>query len=346
MQTTTDFPKIHDAARRACQLMNEYGKSGQPFVFILDFDLLQPLVVPLAEAEEQGILFSIRGQSNHADVPNRPLPPAVCWEPQPVGFEVYQDAFGTVMQNLQAGNSYLVNLTFPTPVQTSLTLDDIYATGNALYKLLLKDRFVVLSPESFVQIRDGRISSYPMKGTIDASIPNAEQIILNDPKELAEHYTIVDLIRNDLGIVSRDVRVTRFRYIDTIRTNRSDLLQVSSEIMGDLPDGYTAHLGDILFRLLPAGSISGAPKKRTVEIIHQAETYDRGFYTGVFGYFDGKNLDSGVMIRFVEKVGEQLIFKSGGGITAWSDVHAEYQEMIQKVYVPVVGKPADTEPAD
>lgn len=327
---------IHNpAADNARQQMNSYGKDGIPFVFIIDFDMRQPVVLRWDEAREQGILFSIRGRTNHAETPAVSLPPSVVWTPRPVEFSVYEQSFKRVMDNLLAGNSYLVNLTFPTPVETNLTPTDIYAAGVALYKLLFGGRFVVLSPESFVQIHEGRISSFPMKGTIDASIPNAEEIILNDPKELAEHYTIVDLIRNDLGIVASDVRVERFRYIDKLHTNRGELLQVSSEIVGMLPDDYPGRIGDILFSLLPAGSISGAPKKKTVEIIHEAETYDRGYYTGVFGYFDGKTMDSGVMIRFAELIDGKLVFKSGGGITASSDVRSEYEELIQKVYVPV-----------
>lgn len=329
------------AAERARRLMNEYGSNGQAFVFVVDFDLEWPVVFPLEQAREQGVLFSLGAYTNHDHaVFQTPLPEHVQWEPQPVAFERYQEAFQIVLNELYAGNSYLVNLTFPTPVQSNLTLADMYAAGRAPYKLLFKDDFVVLSPESFVQIRNGVISSYPMKGTIDASVPDAEQVLLADPKELAEHYTIVDLIRNDIGMVASNVQVRRFRYIDTIHTNRATLLQVSSEITGVLADDYASHIGDVLFQLLPAGSISGAPKKRTVEIIHKAEPYRREYYTGVFGYFDGTTLDSGVMIRFVENRGGQLVFKSGGGITASSSAESEYREMLQKIYVPIVGKPS------
>jgi para-aminobenzoate synthetase component 1 len=109
---------------------------------------------------------------------------------------------------------------------------------------------------------------------------------------------------------------------------------MSSEISGELPLNYYETLGDLIFKLLPAGSISGAPKKKTVEIIRQAEQYDRGFYTGIFGIFDGENLDSGVMIRFIEQTAEGLFYKSGGGITAKSNCSEEYQELIAKIYVP------------
>ena len=174
-----------------------------------------------------------------------------------------------------------------------------------------------------------------MKGTIDASIPSAAQLLMNDPKEAAEHATIVDLIRNDLSMVANQVSVSRYRYIDTLQTNQGAILQTSSEIQGILPENYPEHLGEIIFRLLPAGSITGAPKKKTMQIIREAETYDRGFYTGIMGYSDGINLDSAVMIRFVEQEGEKMYFKSGGGITCQSDAESEYNEMKQKIYVPI-----------
>jgi para-aminobenzoate synthetase component 1 len=253
----------------------------------------------------------------------------------PIDFETYKFAFNNVLKNIHYGNSYLTNLTFQSKIELNLNLFQIFLSAKAKYKLFLKDRFVCFSPECFVKIIDGNIYSYPMKGTIDASVPNALELILIDEKEKAEHYTIVDLIRNDLSIVSKNVKVTKFRFADYISTNQKNLLQISSEIKGDLQSEYHSHLGDIFRELLPAGSVTGAPKKKTVEIIKSAENYDRGFYTGVFGIFDGQNLDSAVSIRFIEKSGENLYFKSGGGITYLSNVKSEYQELIDKIYVPV-----------
>ena len=112
------------------------------------------------------------------------------------------------------------------------------------------------------------------------------------------------------------------------------MLQVSTEIEGTLPDNYKSTLGDIIFKLLPAGSICGAPKKKTVEIISAVEEYPRSYYTGVAGIFDGKNLDTFVMIRYIEKDGDEYYYRSGGGITARSDMENEYQEMVNKIYVP------------
>ena len=153
---------------------------------------------------------------------------------------------------------------------------------------------------------------------------------------MQEHLTIVDLIRNDLATVALNVEVESFRYLDKIKTAQSDLLQVSSKIIGTVKEAYWPNLGDLLERILPAGSISGAPKKKTVQIIKEVEGYDRGYFTGIVGLYDGENFDSGVMIRFVEKVRDGLIFKSGGGITINSECQEEYQELIDKVYVPIV----------
>jgi para-aminobenzoate synthetase component 1 len=87
--------------------------------------------------------------------------------------------------------------------------------------------------------------------------------------------------------------------------------------------------------LLPAGSVSGAPKPKTLEIIKEIEEENRGYYTGVFGYYNGSELDSGVMIRFIENRAGKYFYRSGGGITTQSIVESEYQEAIDKVYVPV-----------
>lgn len=317
----------------AIQLMNEYGKSKIPFLFVIDFEMKHPIVLQLNEVDPSILLFNINGKRNY----NIELKPgnSILFQKHPINIEEYKAVFKKVRAEINAGNTYLLNLTFPTKIDTNLTLEEIFFLSRAEYKLLYKNKFVVFSPESFVKISGGSISSFPMKGTIDASIENAEQIILNDPKETAEHNTIVDLIRNDLSMVAKNVHVVKFRYIEKIITNDKTLLQVSSKITGRLEDDFYSRIGEIIFDLLPAGSISGAPKKKTVEIIKEYEIYSRGFYTGVFGYFDGSSLDSGVMIRFIENTNDGLIYKSGGGITFMSNPESEYQELIDKVYVPI-----------
>lgn len=111
---------------------------------------------------------------------------------------------------------------------------------------------------------------------------------MSDKKEAAEHATIVDLIRNDLSRVAEHVRVDKYRYIDVLHTNKGNILQASSEISGKLPTDYQKHIGNILDAMLPAGSITGAPKDKTMEIIHEAEGYDRGFYTGIMGIYNNE----------------------------------------------------------
>src|SRR5690606_2034382 len=140
------------------------------------------------------------------------------------------------------------------------SLLDVFHASPARYKLYFRDEFVVFSPEIFVQVNEGAISSFPMKGTIDALLPDANERILASPKEKAEHTTIVDLIRNDMSIHADKVRVEKFRYTDHLKTNHKSLLQVSSKIVGNLGTGWKEKLGEIIYSLLPAGSISGAPK--------------------------------------------------------------------------------------
>ncbi|NLN13588.1 MAG: aminodeoxychorismate synthase component I, partial [Arcobacter skirrowii] len=105
-------------------------------------------------------------------------------------------------------------------------------------------------------------------------------------------------------------------------------------ISGNLDDNWSDNLGDILLALLPAGSITGTPKKSTIDILKKVENYNRGFYTGIFGVFDGKNLQSFVLIRFIEKIDGEFFYKSGGGITSDSRVEDEYKELIDKIYLP------------
>lgn len=320
------------------------------------------------------------------------------WQIEPPLYDDYERSFNIVKSNIWAGNSYLTNLTCKVPVSCNLSLEDIFNQAKGKYKLLLRKKrtqaedkthlkeevhlkeeeeaqnkahlkeenieenlnpFVCFSPETFIRIKGGRIYSYPMKGTLDASLPDAEKQLMEDRKEAAEHATIVDLIRNDLSRVAEDVRVDKYRYIDVLHTNKGDILQTSSEISGRLPEDYPHHLGEILAAQLPAGSITGAPKDKTMQIIQEAEGYDRSFYTGIMGIYDQGELNSAVMIRFIEEetspidfeadgeknfkasegkgdeASRKLYFKAGGGITSKSDSRREYEEVIQKIYLPI-----------
>lgn len=307
--------------------LNSLGAKREPFLFIVDFKAQNIIASLLCELGAKDIEFCINEKylfKRHKDFLDKYTVP----------FSEYKKKFDFVIEKIRTGDTYLLNLTQPTSVKTPLTLKEIYECANAHYKLRYKNKFVCFSPEKFIQIKDSKIHTYPMKGTIDAAIPNAKESILGNQKEMAEHVMVVDLLRNDLSIVAKDVKVEEFRYITEIEAGEKKLLHVSSHISGYVGDDWHERIGDILSALLPAGSISGAPKKSTLDIIGEVEGYERGYFSGVFGVYDGKTLDSAVMIRFVQKTEDGYIYKSGGGITLDSDAKSEYNELLDKVYLP------------
>ena len=366
--------------------INQLASQDEPFLFVINYQGDKAFIRLLSDINPEECLFDFEGRGNFSHVWKETLKEEISeketwkketsekkisettWQIEPPLYEDYKRSFNIVKSNIMAGNSYLTNLTCRVPVSCNLSLEEIFHRAKGKYKLLLRRKrnltpFVCFSPETFVRIKGGRIYSYPMKGTLDASLPNAEKQLMEDRKEAAEHATIVDLIRNDLSRVAENVRVDKYRYVDVLHTNKGDILQTSSEISGRLPEDYPHHLGEILDAQLPAGSITGAPKDKTMQIIHEAEGYDRGFYTGIMGIYDQGELNSAVMIRFIEeetspvdfetdgeknfkakegkasegkepKASRELYFKAGGGITSKSDCQREYEEVIQKIYLP------------
>ncbi len=310
--------------------INKLSKSRTPFLFITSFDDEKIFAQALDDLDDN-IFYKLEDWRNY---PVEQRTQDFTFSTFPINFSTYKKAMDEVLEEIRSGNTYLLNLTFRTPIESSLSLKEIFSYARAKFKLYFKDEFVCFSPERFIEIEDNTISTYPMKGTIDASLPHAKETILKDEKEKAEHVMIVDLMRNDLGIVANNIQVEKFRYVEKIKAGEKELLQVSSKITGKLSEDWGKCLGTILSQLLPAGSISGTPKKSTVNIIKNVEDFDRGFYTGVFGIFDGKSLRSSVMIRFIEQEGDTLYYKSGGGITIDSDVHSEYEELLDKIYLP------------
>ncbi len=305
--------------------ISKLASLGTPFLLISDFKAENLLVYTQEELLKEDIAFSF--------TPTTILKPTLLTK-HPIDYQTYKLGFDKIIEHIKAGETYLLNYTCSTPIKCTLSLKEIYQKAHAKFKLRFKDDFVCFSPERFIKIEGDTISTYPMKGTIDAAVANAEESILNNEKEMAEHVMVVDLLRNDLGIVAHNIKVEKFRYIDHLKTGDKELLQVSSKITGELPSSWRENFGTIINALLPAGSISGTPKKSTVKIIEEVEKHKRGFFTGIFGYFDGQNFDSAVMIRFIEKQNAQLIYKSGGGITLESQAEDEYQEMIDKIYIP------------
>ena len=348
--------------------INRLASQDESFLFVINYQGDKAFIRQLSDINPEECLFDFEGRGNLSHAWKETLKEETLettWQIEPPLYEDYERSFNIVKSNIMAGNSYLTNLTNRVPVSCNLSLEEIFHRAKGKYKLLLRRKrtqaedkahlkeeaqnkahlkeenieenltpFVCFSPETFVKIKGGRIYSYPMKGTLDASLPNAEKLLMEDRKEAAEHATIVDLIRNDLSRVAEDVRVDKYRYVDVLHTNKGDILQTSSEISGRLPEDYPHHLGEILDAQLPAGSITGAPKDKTMQIIQEAEGYDRGFYTGIMGIYDQGELNSAVMIRFIEEDEDRMYFKAGGGITSKSDCRREYEEVIQKIYLP------------
>jgi len=310
--------------------ISNLAKQREPFLFVLSYDLNSKFIQPL-NCLDENLFFKIGNQRNY---PQKALKKEYYLKSYPIEFKQYQKALEKVLEEIRSGNTYLLNLTFRTKIESNLSLKEMFTYARAKYKLYFKNQFICFSPEKFIEIKGNTIATYPMKGTIEASLPHAKEKILANKKEMAEHVMIVDLMRNDLGKVANNVRVERFRYVEKIRAGDKELLQVSSEIKATLPTNWRDNLGEILQNILPAGSITGTPKKSTVEILSKIENYPRGFYTGVFGIFDGESLYSAVMIRFIEREGNALYYKSGGGITLDSDAKSEYEEMMDKIYLP------------
>lgn len=314
--------------------INKLGQQNIPFLFVINYKGDEAIIKPLEEIDSKDIKYDFNGITNCTSIPENNNEDII-WNIEMPTIEKYAKGFNIVRHNIMVGNSYLVNYTCCVPLKTNMSMEYIFNNSKAKYRLLIKDKFVCFSPESFIKINKRKIYSFPMKGTADATTPNAEKTLLSDVKESAEHATIVDLIRNDLSKVATKVKVDKYRYIDYISNNTGRIIQTSSQISGILSNNYTQHLGDIIASQLPAGSITGAPKKKTVEIIDEAENFQRGYYTGTMGICTNGNIDSAVMIRFIEKKDKEYVFKSGGGITSKSDCNKEYDEIKQKIYVPI-----------
>lgn len=337
--------------------MDALGAARTPFLFVLDHALERPILLPLTEIDPDRLRYDLRGVGNSSPPASLPGSDWGLQDLQPPPYGAYRKAFAVAHEAFLDGESYLLNLTASSRVTYAPRLSELFGHLQAPYRLwvdgpscgLPGDGFLVFSPEGFVRIEGDTIATYPMKGSRRCRPDNAEAAaagLLSDEKEAAEHVTVVDLLRNDLGRVADAVCVPRYRYLESIALPDGALLQTSSEIKGTLAPGWPARLGQILSNLLPAGSVTGAPKRRTCQRIAQAEAIlgqERGFYTGIFGIFDGHSLDSAVMIRFLEDQGPHPdrpgfrhgLFKSGGGLTVQSSCEREFEELHQKVALPL-----------
>ncbi|MCL1903644.1 MAG: chorismate-binding protein [Oscillospiraceae bacterium] len=188
------------------------------------------------------------------------------------------------------------------------------------------------SPETLVKLQNGRLHTFPLAGTRprgkdDEEDKMFEKNLLSDEKELAEHNMLVDLGRNDLGKISKAGSVRLEKYMEILRF--SHVMHIGSEVSGEIIDGLDGL--DAINAVLPAGTLSGAPKIRAMEIINELEGNKRGIYGGGVGYLDlSGNMDVCIAIRIAYKKGGKVFIRSGAGIVADSDPESEYRECINK----------------
>jgi len=188
------------------------------------------------------------------------------------------------------------------------------------------------SPETLVKLHNGRLFTFPLAGTRPRGAIYEEDIklekeLLSDEKELAEHNMLVDLGRNDLGKISKFGTVTVENYISILRF--SHVMHIGSTVSGEIVEGKTGL--DAINAVLPAGTLSGAPKIRAMQIINEQEKNKRGIYGGAIGYLDFTgNMDTCIAIRIVYKRNNKVFIRSGAGIVADSNPESEYQECVNK----------------
>jgi len=188
------------------------------------------------------------------------------------------------------------------------------------------------SPETLVKLQDGILHTFPLAGTrprgkTDEEDLRLEKELLADPKELAEHNMLVDLGRNDLGKISKFGTVSLEKYHEVERY--SHVMHIGSTVRGEIRDDCDAM--DAISAILPAGTLSGAPKIRACQIINDLENNKRGIYGGGIGYIDfSGNLDLCIAIRLAYKKNNKVFVRSGAGIVADSVPEKEYQETLDK----------------
>ena len=188
------------------------------------------------------------------------------------------------------------------------------------------------SPETLVKLHNGELNTFPLAGTRPRGKNEEEDMalekgLLEDKKELAEHNMLVDLGRNDLGKISKfgSVHVTKLHSIEKY----SHVMHIGSTVTGQIRDGLDGL--DAIESVLPAGTLSGAPKIRACQIIGELENNKRGIYGGAIGYIDFTgNMDTCIAIRIAYKKNGKVFVRSGAGIVADSVPEKEYQECINK----------------
>jgi anthranilate synthase component 1 len=192
--------------------------------------------------------------------------------------------------------------------------------------------FAGASPETLVKLQDGKLYTYPLGGTRPRGKTLAEDAalekeLLADKKELLEHDMLVELGHEDLNKICVSGSVKTAQYMNILRV--SHVMHIGSVVEGDIADGYSGL--DAITAVLPAGTLSGAPKLRSIELIDELEKNKRGIYGGAIGYLDFTgNMDTCIAIRLAYKKSGKVFVRSGAGIIAQSVPESEYQECLNK----------------
>jgi anthranilate synthase component 1 len=194
-------------------------------------------------------------------------------------------------------------------------------------------RLIGSSPEVLVRLDNGIVETRPLAGTRPRGRTPAEdqalaEGLLTDPKERAEHVMLVDLGRNDVGRVSRYGSVSTPVMMEIERY--SHVMHIVSDVQGEIDPKYDAY--DVLRACFPAGTVSGAPKVRAMQLISELEPEQRGPYAGAVGYFGfSGNMDTCITIRTIVMQGDQVYLQAGAGIVADSDPAREFEETENKL---------------
>ena len=251
----------------------------------------------------------------------------------------FLDIVDRCKEYIKAGDIFQVVVSQRFSIQSKVDHFDLYRALRVInpspymFFLRLGDFDVVgSSPELFVRLEGDVVDARPIAGTLPRGddeaedMRNAEQLI-NDPKEIAEHVMLVDLGRNDVGrvAVGGSVHVNEFKIIERY----SHVMHIVSNVRAKLLPGKDAY--DLLEATFPAGTMSGAPKIRAMEVINEMEPVRRGIYAGSIGYFAyGGNMDQAITIRTFIAKGETLYMQAGAGIVYDSVPEREYQECWNK----------------
>lgn len=241
--------------------------------------------------------------------------------------------------HIKEGDIFQVVLSNPLHAKASGSLFDVYRvlrTSNPspyMFYLTSSDLEIAgASPETLLKLQNGTIYTYPLagsrpRGSTPIQDENLAKELLSDEKELSEHNMLVDLGRNDIGRVAKVGSVQVEQYQNIVRY--SHIMHISSRVSGILREDKDAF--NALDSIFPAGTLSGAPKIRACEIIHELEGTNRGIYGGAIGYLDfSGNMDMCIGIRLVVKQGDEVSVRSGAGIVYDSDGEKEFVETQNK----------------